>query len=141
MPASRRSLYYKGKRAEHQLVRYLQKRGWAVMRAPASGRRSKRLKYPDVVAVKDGRTLIFEVKFRSRLGTVYLYEEQVEALRWWAKRSGGDAYIAIKLPEWRSFKVVPLDQLEPHERIGVRMYRVTVEKIRNAKWLWEILQT
>ena len=134
--------YVKGRRAEYQLIRILQERGWAVIRAPASGRRSGLRPggpaYPDIVAVKSGRTLVLEVKYRSRMDTVYLHERQVRILRQWAERSGGEAYVAVKLAGWKDFKIIPLDRLEPHETLQGKKYRIPIREIENAKWLTEI---
>jgi Holliday junction resolvase len=121
------------------LVNYLAKRGYAVMRAPASGRKGSRIHYPDIIAVKDGRTLVFEVKYRSRLDTVYLTPEQVEALKEYARRSGGEAYVAVLVKGWRWMKVVPVDELEECELDGRRMYRIPVHKLKSAKEVREIV--
>ena len=132
-------LYRKGKEAEYEIVRFLASMGYAVMRAPASGRRGKRIHYPDVIAVREGRTLVFEVKYRSKEGTVYLFPEQVQALREYARRSGGEAYVAVKVAGWKWMKVVPVDELEECELNGRKMYRIPVHKLRSARDIREIV--
>jgi Holliday junction resolvase len=81
------------------------------MRAPASGAKIKKAKYPDVVAIKKGRIAAFEVKSRSKEGAVYVDREQVEKLLNFAERAGGRAYIAIRISGW-SWIFVPVSKLE-----------------------------
>jgi len=117
----------RGYRAERDLVVTLWRRGFAVMRAPASGAKVKRARYPDVVAIKKGRTAVFEVKSRSREGTVYVDKEQVEKLLSFAERAGGKAYIAIKIAG-REWLFVPVNRLED----SGRSYRVSREAINGG---------
>lgn len=81
------------------------------MRAPASGAKIKRAKYPDVVAIKKGRVAVFEVKSRSKEGSVYVDKEQVEKLLNFAERAGGKAYIAVRI-SGRGWLFVPVSKLE-----------------------------
>lgn len=133
----------RGKAAELQLAKLLWKRGYAVMRAPGSGKKYKKLKPPDIMAVKktDGevKVLIFEVKYRERPMTVYIADYTYNTLREYARRTGGDAYIAIKVKEWQRFVAVPLDELEEAELNGKRMYRITVAKMRSAREIDEVI--
>ena len=88
---------------ERELARKLWARGFAVMRAPASGSKAKRLVYPDIVAIYHGKILIFEVKTASNLRDIYIPGHQVEKLLEFTRRAGGEAYIAIKITgtgEW-----------------------------------------
>lgn len=82
---------------ERDLARKLWARGLAVMRAPASGSKAKRLVYPDVVAIYRGKVLVFEVKTASTLRDIYIPARQVEKLVEFARRAGGEAYIAVKV--------------------------------------------
>jgi Holliday junction resolvase len=98
----------KGYRYELELSAKLYGLGYATMRAPASGKGGK----PDVVALKKGRIVAFEVKVRSRARAIYIPWYEVERLKTWAERAGATAYIAVKrldINEWRLF---PLDMLE-----------------------------
>lgn len=126
----------KGYAAERELVVKLWRLGFAVMRAPASGSKIRKAKYPDVVAIKSGKVLVFEVKSRSKLENIYLRSEQVEKLREFAERSGGQAYIAIKLSgsDWR---VVELELLE---KIPNGNYRLSRELILKSRTLDELLR-
>jgi Holliday junction resolvase len=101
-------MYRRGYRYELELQAKLYALGYSTLRAPASGKGGK----PDVVAVRRGRVLAFEVKVRSRPCDIYINKIEVERLRTWAERAGAEAYIAVRLlnpPEWR---LVPLDRLQ-----------------------------
>ncbi len=84
--------YRKGYAAENQLVHLLYARGYAVMRAPRSGRVG--LPTPDLVAIKGKKVLVIECKSRKTGFTVE--REQLEQLKEWKRRTGGAAYIAWK---------------------------------------------
>ncbi|MCS7099263.1 MAG: Holliday junction resolvase Hjc [Sulfolobales archaeon] len=101
----------RGYRAERELVAQLWRRGFAVMRAPASGSKVKRAHYPDVVAIKNGRVAVFEVKSRSKEGNIYIEEEQIAKLVEFAARAGGKAFVAVKLPR-QDWAFVPVERLE-----------------------------
>lgn len=101
----------RGYRAERELVVKLWRRGFAVMRAPASGSKVKRAMYPDVVAIKRGRVAVFEVKSRSREEAIYLDRDQVEKMVEFAERAGGKAFVAIKIPG-RDWIFIPVERLE-----------------------------
>jgi len=85
--------------------------GFAAIRGPASGSKIKRGIYPDVVAMYRGRILVFEVKTRSKLSTIYIDSHQVEKLRVFSERAGGIPLIALKIKALGKWKIVPLDKL------------------------------
>lgn len=87
-------------------------RGFAVMRAPASGSKVKKAIYPDVVAIRKGHIAVFEVKSRSKGENIYIEKEQVNKLVEFATRAGGKAYIAVKVvgSDW---VFIPIELLEP----------------------------
>ena len=126
----------KGYTAERELVIKLWKLGFAVMRSPASGSKIRKAKYPDVVAIKSGKVLVFEVKSRSKAENIYLRSEQVEKLREFTERSGGQAYIVIKLSgsDWRVI------ELECLEKMPNGNYRLSKELIMKSKTLDELLR-
>lgn len=98
------SIRRKGFSHERDLVVKLWKKGFAVIRAPASGSKTKRMVYPDVVAIRNGVTLVFEVKTLSKVRDIYIDSKQVGKLLEFAKRAGGFSYIAVKIVgsgEWR----------------------------------------
>ncbi|MCD6324088.1 MAG: Holliday junction resolvase [Desulfurococcales archaeon] len=86
--------------------------GFAVMRAPASGAKIRKADYPDIVAIKEGKVAVFEVKARRTLGHIYLEAEQVKKLKTFAQRAGGIAYIAVKIPRegWKLIKATELTE-------------------------------
>jgi len=126
----------KGYSAERELVVKLWRMGFAVMRAPASGSKIKRAKYPDVVAIKSCRVLVFEVKSRSKLESIYIDEGQIRKLKEFADRAGGQAFIAVKISgdKWR---VVGLEQLE---KLNSNTYKVSREVLLSSKGLEELLR-
>jgi len=137
------SFYRKGKQAELELVKKLRKAGYAVMRAPASGARTKRVFYPDVLAVKfDGknyRVLVFEVKLRKHRDTIHIAGPKIWLLQDYAKRAGGKAYIAVKISEEKQWFVFPVEMLEQQKyEKGVR-YVITKDMFSRAKKLSEVI--
>ncbi|RLG74476.1 MAG: Holliday junction resolvase [Thermoprotei archaeon] len=86
--------------------------GFAAIRGPASGAKVKRGVYPDVVAIRSGLVLVFEVKYRKKIETIYLPRNQVEKMLEFARRAGGIALIAIKISELHDWRIVPVEKLE-----------------------------
>ena len=111
----------RGFRAERDLVRKLWKIGFAAIRGPASGAKVKRSVYPDVVAIKNGLVLIFEVKYRKKLDTIYIPRHQVEKIVEFARRAGGIPLIAVRIGELKEWKVIRVSELETYRD----MYRIT----------------
>ncbi len=126
----------KGYTAERELVIKLWKMGFAVMRAPASGSKIKKAKYPDVIAIKSRNVLVFEVKSRSKIDNIYISEEQVRKLREFAERSGGQAFVVVKVSgeRWRAVR------LEELERLNDKTYKIGKETLLNSKQLEEVLR-
>ncbi len=108
MPSYRR----RGFQHERDLARKLWDHGFAVMRAPASGSKAKYTKYPDLVAIMDRHIFAFEVKTVYREKTIYISAVQVEKLREFIKRAGGQGYIAVKVIGESGWRFIPLEQLE-----------------------------
>ena len=86
----------KGIDAERNLVKLLWQKGFAVMRAPASGSASKR-PLPDLIAGSRKRCLqlVIEVK-TTRSKTLYIENESVSQLVEFAQTFGCEAFLAIK---------------------------------------------
>ena len=116
----------RGYRAERELVLMLWRLGFAVMRAPASGARIKRADYPDVVAIKNGKVAVFEVKSRKSLGTIYLNKEQLRKLREFSERAGGRAYVAVRIPH-KSWKFISLQELKKTDSGNYRLDKEVIE--------------
>ncbi|MFP3208473.1 MAG: Holliday junction resolvase Hjc [Nitrososphaeria archaeon] len=110
---------------ERDLARRLWERGFASMRAPASGAKAKRFVQPDVIAAKGGSLFAFEVKARSEI-PIYVEQDQVEKLAEWARRAGARPFFAIYYGgRWR---FVPLERAS---RVG-RNYRIDGESLSAA---------
>jgi Holliday junction resolvase len=119
----RRGFHY-----ERELAKLLYRAGFAVIRAPASGSRAKRVFYPDIVAIYKKNILVFEVKARSEPCDIYIEKEKVERLRDFAERAGGEAYIAVKIISLGEWRVVPLDKLWETEEGNYRVSKFTLER-------------
>jgi len=91
----RASFYKRGYYAELKLCELLQERGWWACRIPRSG------KYVvgDIVAIKDGKILLFEIKRRSKEGTIYIDRENYEEMIMAELRTGGTFWLALYAPE------------------------------------------
>lgn len=93
MPGGRRSGY----RAERELAHKLWEHGFAVVRGPASGAGARHLVYPDLVAIREGRVYVFEVKYRAP-GTkrVYIDSGKLNRLLEFCKRARAQLLVAVK---------------------------------------------
>jgi len=119
----------RGYGAERELVRKLWKLGFAAIRGPASGAKVKHSVYPDVVAIRNGLVLIFEVKYRRKPEIVYIPQHQIMKIIEFARRAGGIALIAIKIGELGEWRVVPIDKLEVANNM---MFKISREVIENS---------
>jgi Holliday junction resolvase len=128
--------YLIGKRYELELARKLYKYGFAVIRAPASGRKAKRVPYPDIVAIKHRNVLIISVKYRSTLGTIYVSQDELRKMIDFAKRADGEIIVAIKVKELGDWRVVQLSTTTNN----IEKVTLTVDMIRNAKRLEDWLR-
>lgn len=91
--------YRKGFRAEHELMKLLESLGFAVLRAPKSGRDTI-----DVIACKRGAIFAFECK--SWASTVRISERQMKSLMDFSEKAGAIPIVAIKESQegWRFLK-------------------------------------
>lgn len=85
---------HRGFREERELVNRLEKLGFAVLRAPASGAGTK-LDRPDLVAGRRGFYIVVEVK-TTRRKVLYIRAESLEQLVRFAERFGAEPYLAVK---------------------------------------------
>jgi Holliday junction resolvase len=122
--------YAKGATAERELVHTLSKLGYMTIRAPRSGRID--LPSPDVIAVKDGKVLVFEVKFRESAFTVR--PEQLQELVEWRDKAKATTYLACKISR-RGWKFLHLhDVLANNGNVGKKFLEakgVGIETISN----------
>nr|KJR71816.1 MAG: Holliday junction resolvase [Vulcanisaeta sp. AZ3] len=93
----------KGSSHERSLANRLWDMGLAVLRGCSSGGGVRKRFVPDIVAIGPGFTLVIEAKYRSKGKPIRIEAKKVEKLLEFAKRAGGDAYVAIKYrgDEWR----------------------------------------
>ncbi len=87
----------KGTRVENELANLLWEMGYAVVRGPSSGAGVRRRFQPDLVAIKAGKVLVFEVKTYRGGGPLYIPRHQVDGLKDFADRAGAHAFIAVRL--------------------------------------------
>ncbi|WP_425393255.1 Holliday junction resolvase Hjc [Caldisphaera lagunensis] len=101
----------KATRLENDLANLLWENGFAVVRGPSSGAGVSKRYQPDLIAIKEGKILVIEVKSKSKEGPLYIDSSQILNLLEFAKRANGIPIIAFKLSrkEWR-FHL--LDKLE-----------------------------
>jgi Holliday junction resolvase len=122
---------------ERELAKLLYREGFAVVRAPASGSRARRVFYPDIVALYKKNILVFEVKARGELSDIYIEREKVERLRDFANRSGGEAYIAVKITSMGEWRAVPLKDLWTTKEGNYRVSKFTLERSNRLEELLE----
>jgi Holliday junction resolvase len=134
--------YLIGKRYELELARKLYRYGFAVIRAPASGRKAKRLSYPDIVAIKNRNILAICVKYRSELSTVYVRENELKKMIDFASRSGGIMIVAVKVKELGDWRVIPLptSTVTSTSISSTGKLTISVDMIRESKTLEEWLK-
>ncbi len=84
----------KGTRRERELVTLLDERGFAVMRAPASGSSTER-ELPDVL-FGNGRSF-YACEAKSSSGRpIYIDEEEIDALTFFAEKFGAIPIIGVR---------------------------------------------
>lgn len=93
----------KGDRTERELVNKLDDRGFAVMRAPASGAATKR-ELPDVLAGNGDVFLAIEGKASGK-DKIYIDGEEVDDLCYFAEKFGADPRIGVRFDrrDWYFF--------------------------------------
>ena len=96
----------RGFEAERELVRKLWSKGFAVIRAPASGARTRLAAYPDIVAIFRGRIYAIEVKYRRDESPIYIDKVQLEKLLEFSRRASATPLIAVKRPN-KGWKFIP----------------------------------
>ncbi len=106
--------------AENELANLLWEMGYAVVRGPSSGSGARRRFQPDLVAVKDGKVLVIEVKTCNPESIVYVPRAQVEGLREFARRAGGSVFIALKI-RGHGWRLHRLEDLESTRGGGVKV--------------------
>ena len=96
---------------ERDLVRLFWKKGFACIRGPASGAKTKKVIYPDLVALKNGVIFVIEVKTRDSREPIYIEKEKIVRLREFANRAGGLPLVAIKYVGHGKWKFLRIEDL------------------------------
>lgn len=128
-----------GKSAELRLARLLERLGWSVVRAPASGAR-RRNPVPDVIAMKRGVILMFEVKYRDDARSIYIEAEKYEGIKRFAENAGARVYLAVKLRGSEEWLVLPWSKAEKTTLKGRPAYAFYKHVIQSAIPLERLLQ-
>ncbi|WP_016730157.1 Holliday junction resolvase Hjc [Saccharolobus islandicus] len=103
----------KGSAVERNIVGKLRDKGFAVVRAPASGSKRKD-PIPDIIALKSGVIILIEMKSRKdKEGKIYVRREQAEGIMEFARKSGGTLFLGVKKPG--VLKFIPFDELRRTE--------------------------
>lgn len=127
-----------GRGAEYRVMRLLRRHGWRVLRAPASGAR-RREPVPDIVAMRNGRIVMFEVKLRNPMRTVYLDEIKYLGLKRYAEESGGDLYLAVVPGDVRDTRVVEWSKAELYETSRGRYYVFRKHVIEHSPTIYDVI--
>lgn len=115
----------RGSAVERYIVSKLRDKGFAVLRAPASG--SKRKDHvPDIIALKFGIIILIEVKSRKNGKKIYIEREQAEGISDFAKKSGGELFLAAKID--RTLRFVKFEEIRKTAGGNYAIDLETVEK-------------
>ena len=111
-------------------MRKLWELGFACMRAPASGAKVRKSIQPDLIAIRNDKVFVMEVKTRRNSRVVYIEREQVEKVREWARRAGSNsrAFIAVYFDRSLGWRFVPLEKLTVTEGGNYRVTREDAER-------------
>jgi Holliday junction resolvase len=120
---------------ERDLVLRLWSKGFAVIRAPASGSRAKRIAYPDIVAIRKGIVFAFEVKTTHKNKPIYVPKHQVEKIREFIRRAGGYGFIAVKIIGETGWRFISIDKLVETEN----NYKIDRKALTNSLKIQDIL--
>lgn len=120
------NIYRIGYLVERKLALRLWRLGFAVIRAPASGR-ARKLFYPDLVAMKDGKILVIEVKALKKPHEVKIDKERYTKLLLYAMRAGGKAYLVVYVKSLSKWSTIPLEDLK---RTSSGDYVATVDMLK-----------
>ncbi|AMM54827.1 Holliday junction resolvase Hjc [Pyrococcus kukulkanii] len=106
-------MYRKGANAERELIRLLEKYGFAVVRSAGS-------KKVDIVAGNGNRYLCIEVK-STRKEKLSIKKEEVERVRDFASRFGGTPILAVKFigKGWRFVELKRNERVTLHVNEGL----------------------
>ncbi|MEJ2771101.1 MULTISPECIES: Holliday junction resolvase Hjc [unclassified Stygiolobus] len=113
----------RGTSLERYIVSKLRDRGFAVIRAPASGAKRKD-HVPDIIAMKSGVIILIEMKSRKNGSRIYIERKQAEGIKEFARKSGGELFIGAKID--KELRFVKFDSLRKTE---IGNYVVDIETL------------
>jgi len=125
--------YSKSIRYEYKLTYKLRKAGFLVIRAPSSGRNV----YADIIAIKKRIILLFDVKYISKLETLYIKKKYFDLLKKVEEIVDGYGFYAVYVGELKEWRFIPLNQVEV---ISESYVKITPDKILNGLKLEDIVQ-
>jgi len=123
--------YRKGKVGEFHVMRELRRRGFFVMRAPASGR-SRRLVYPDIIAVKKGLVLIVESKLRDKPEDIYVAKSEYRKYMYMSKLTGGIPLLCVYFESTSSVHCI---EMRMYSKEAENYYVYTKESLLQSRLL------
>jgi holliday junction resolvase Hjr len=96
----------KGINAERDLLHMFWEKGWAALRAPASG--SMRLPSPDLIASNKVRVVAIECK-TSKAKSKYFQPEDLDDLKAFSSVFGAEPWVAVKFNNEKWYFINPED--------------------------------
>ena len=86
--------YSKGARSERELMAYLHDKSFSVVRSAGSG--VNPMSPPDIVAIKNGKGLVFECKAWDK-DSLSIEPDKIAALEAWERNTGHTAFVAWRM--------------------------------------------
>ena len=90
---SRKYAYHYGAKAERTIMYELEKHGWICFRTAGSGKHGE----IDVICIKNGRTILLDVKVRRTINYVAYENEHLQLLKQYYEKYKVDVYLVAKL--------------------------------------------
>lgn len=94
---------------ERDLANKLWSYGFAVLRGCASGSGVRKRVAPDIVAIKDGKVIVIEIKYCTKVKNLRIKKKQLSKLIKFCKRANAELYIAIKY-KGENYKFIKIDK-------------------------------
>ncbi|MEM4569706.1 MAG: hypothetical protein QXE66_00190 [Desulfurococcaceae archaeon] len=116
--------YYRGAATERRFIQLLRSRGFFAVRAPRSGKGYG----VDIIAVKNGRAYLFEVKKRRDFTTIQIPREQYDYVKNVEETAKAPFLLTLYVASRRTWYVRPITQPDS-------IADVTVSYKPNEKWI------
>lgn len=115
----------KGSLEERWLVKYLENKGYAATRIPASGGATKSDR-PDVLAGNGTDIYAFEVK-SSKKDNIYIRKEQIDELLRFSKKFGANPLICIKFTR-EPYTILKVNQIKRTPKGNYKINRFAIKE-------------